>query len=297
MESGEHEPSTLDVKRGRSIGRGFMDDCKVFLNDKDIKLAEFNMLKKLVAFCDGNGLHYSFAGGSMLGAVRHQGFIPWDDDIDVSMPRPDYERLLRMSAAFRDETGLNLSGYQEIPLHLSPFCKVTNPCIRAKAANELAEGFLWIDVFPVDALPDDDVATRLIYRKAGMLQRALMLLVSEPSSGGTPLRRLAKRLLSPLANLQGLKTQIGKQLTDLATSLSYDQTNQVGIVTWGLYGEGERISKSGYEKRVEVNFEGQTFLSMSCWHEYLSGLYGDYMTLPPEDKRIIHGLTAWRLDD
>lgn len=119
------------------------------------------LLKMLVAFdrfCESHGISYTLLAGTLLGAVRHQGFIPWDDDVDVGMPRPDFVRLMGMAGEFHDQTGLSLAGHLGVGLAIAPLCKVVNSEIRVRPKNEVGERALWIDISPIDAMPDDDDA-------------------------------------------------------------------------------------------------------------------------------------------
>ena len=88
-----------------------------------------------------------------------------------------------------------------------------------------------------------------------------------------------------------------KKLNDIGQRFPYEDSTYVGVVTWGLYGAGERMLKSEFEKAVEVEFEGHKFPAFSCWDSYLRGLYGDYMQLPPVEKRKTHDMEAYLLEE
>ena len=122
-----------------------------------------------------------------------------------------------------------------------------------------------------------------------------MLCIANLGEGKTSIRKYAKYLLKPLAKLLGREWCI-KNIEKLAELYNYSDSQYVGIVTNGIYGVGERMLKSEFEKTVEVEFEGHKFPAFSCWDSYLTGLYGDYMQLPPVDKRKTHDMVAYIIE-
>ena len=261
------------------------------LNLNEIKNREFIMLCELDKFCKKNALKYYIAGGTLLGAIRHKGFIPWDDDIDVCMPRKDYEWLIRN---FK-------SNYKEIEIKSKlsigydiPFAKIVdkNTIIYSKFMNHEFDKMLWIDIFPIDGLPKDLEKVKNIYKKCNFYRKILLLTEANLGEGTNIFRKYIKYILKPLARLYGKKRCVDK-LEKIALSNNYDISEYVGAVTWGLYGIGERMLKIEFEKSVEVEFEGCKFPTFSCWDSYLSGLYGNYLELPPISKRSNHNFAVY----
>lgn len=266
-------------------------------NADTIKQWELNILQQFRSFCEAHSLRYSLTGGTLLGAIRHGGFIPWDDDIDVSMPRPDYERLISLKDQLMRETGMDLSGFSGCDIALSPFIKMINPKIRAKIADDLEEGFLWIDIFPVDGVPDDPQALELLFKRANLLRRYIFFLTCAPESKSSVAQRTLMTIIPPLIRAIPGSLEWGlRKLMNLSKSTSYDESESVATVGWGLYGPGERMDKAAYERTKNISFEGELFAAMECWDEYLSGVYGDYMTLPPESERKTHNVTVKFVD-
>lgn len=261
-----------------------------YLTDAEIKQEELRILCSFDAFCKEHGLQYSLAFGTLLGAVRHQGFIPWDDDIDVCMPRPDYENLLAYGNELNERFGLrivNIRGEQPYPI---AFSKVINPSIQveeSKLAVSLDE-CLWIDVFPVDGIQMSRAEFKSLVKKHWNRMRILGLgLYHSPSR----LQEIARRMLclllpSPL--------KVAKVMDDTLQALSFDGTAYVSDVAGSDPGKCVLLEKQGFMETIPVSFEGMQFPAMSCWEEYLTGLYGDYEKLPPPDERVSHGITAWR---
>lgn len=269
-----------------------------FLTLDEIHAVELGLLLKFDAFCEEYGLRYSLAGGTLLGAVRHKGFIPWDDDIDLCMPRPDWDRLVQIAQedAIPEETGFEARPFFMTELPDTPLLKVIDPhwMVQAEAENE--ETNLWLDVIPVDGLPSDERDLSRLYSKARVLRKTLMIGTSTAESGHSRARRAFKYIAGPVLRAFNAVKYLGRALDVLARKIPYGSTPYVGVLTWGLYGTGERVPLAGFEKVVGLEFEGREFSCMSCWDEYLSGIYGDYMQLPPEDQRVTHGMKVWKVN-
>lgn len=264
------------------------------LDSREMKDIELNILLEFQKTCRRENLKFYLAGGTLLGAVRHHGFIPWDDDVDVTMPRPDYQKLIKTykkRKLFPDY--LKLTGF-ELGSSAFPFLKLTDTRTKVDQKYEEAnEGdSLWIDIFPVDGLPDSTKEIDKVYKRAGFYREILKLNLANPKEGKTYLKKAFKRFFIPLAKIYGIK-RANRQIISIARSHKVRTSHTVGGVVWGLYGAGEAMPKSGYMKEAEVTFEGHTFSTMSCWDEYLTGLYGNYMELPPKEKRRTHDMKAW----
>ena len=261
---------------------------------QEVKKIELEILIEFCAFCKNNNLRFYLAGGTLLGAIRHHGFIPWDDDIDVCMPRPDYKKLLKL---FPEESRYTLR-IKELGNFNAPFAKIVDNRteIDTKYVDTSDEKHLWIDIFPVDGLPDDIEEVKSIYSRCNFWRRAYMLTVAKLGEGKNIIKKYAKFIFQPIVRFYGASRCIAK-IEKIAAQYKYEDSNYVGIVTWGFYGVGERMLKSEFEQDVEVEFEGHKFPAFSCWDSYLKGLYGDYMKLPPIEKRKTHDMVAYVIDE
>ncbi len=261
---------------------------------KEIKNIQLDILKKFADFCKINNLRYYLAGGTLLGAIRHKGYIPWDDDIDICMPRKDYEFLIKNFKNLKNiQLKSNLLGNLDLP-----FTKLVdiNTIVNSKFDESENNEHLWIDIFPVDGLPDNLKEVERIYTRCNFYRKILMLSNCKIGEGTTIFRKYSKYILKPLAKLYGKQRCINK-IENIAKQNSYENSEYVGIVTWGLLGSGQRMIKTEFEKSIEVDFEGYKFKTFSCWDSYLKGMYGNYMELPPKEKRKTHDITVYLIND
>ena len=261
----------------------------------EIKKIELDLLLSFRTLCEENHLYYTLCGGTLLGAVRHKGFIPWDDDIDVLMPRPDYDRLL-------NGVGIDLSMLPDSHKLVSwkegtfdyPFMKLTDTRTRVEnpyLAEDFQSNHIWIDIFPIDGNPEGDRELEKLYRKAIFIRQLIRLKVANPNAGKTKLKKHLKPLLVRLTGLLD-NQKLCKKLDDISKTYPFDDCRRIGGVLWG-YGPQERIDKAAYLTSVPIQFEGEVFNAPSNYDEYLSHLYGDYMKLPPVEKRVTHEIIGY----
>lgn len=265
------------------------------LSNADIKKVLLNILIDLQEACKKNNICFYLVGGSLLGAIRHQGFIPWDDDVDIGLKRPDYDRLQELSK--KDDF---LPPYLKLISHEKgnsqyPFMKIidTRYSMEQGYIKEGDVTSIWIDILPTDGLPNDDRKIKTIYKKAALYREILMLNFAKAGEGRSKLKALLKPLIIPFAKMIGVN-RANKLLDNLSRSTPYEKADKVGCIMWGLYGSRECMNRLEFEKPVEVKFEGHVFNAPSCWDSYLSNLYGDYMKMPPKEKQVTHELKVWK---
>lgn len=263
------------------------------LKQEEVKKYLLNILVNFNDFCKENQLETYLCAGTLLGAVRHHGFIPWDDDIDVCMARDEYERLIRLA----QKKPIFNQYYKIIDFRFNdsnyPYVKIID--LRTKMdqqfGNDVAD-YLWIDVFPMDGLPTKVEEQKKLYRRISFIREILMLSFAKPGEGRSLVKRIFKTPLIPLAKLYGLD-RANKQLSQLAQSYDYNKTGLIGDVLWGDFGR-EILTTKEYFQSTTVTFEEHEFDTMACWDKYLTMLYGeDYMQIPPKEKQVNHNLKAW----
>lgn len=263
---------------------------------REMQLAELDILIEFDRICRENNLTYSLVGGTLLGAVRHKGFIPWDDDIDIAMARPEYEKLYKLITENSDVLPDNLELISDRGENaLVPFLKITDKNVTVQSEAGESSDNLWIDIFPIDGYPKDDKKALKFWKK-NLRYRRIIFYSYNDGSRKKGWKKTAAKLYGLYARMYGIKRAL-KNMKRLIAKYPYESSELVGCSCWGMYGLGERLEKAKFEISTAFEFEGRQFMAMSNWHEYLSGIYGDYMQLPPEDKRHTHGVKAFRKDE
>ena len=268
---------------------------KNLLSLQQIQSRELDILRAFVLFCQSNSLRYTLLYGSLIGAVRHQGFIPWDDDIDVGMPRPDYRRLLALSDCFAQETGYRFAGLKGQALDIAPIVKVCDTSVGTFERGGLGEGSLWLDVFPIDGLPDNEDEARKHCKK---IWRKRMLLVAQTSPVSSA-KTLSRKLIKAAAKASGVFSnprKLSAQITSLAERYMFDECATVSAITWANTGFAGRFHRSAFDPACQMRFEDLIVDVISEYDRSLRGAYGDYMRIPSENERETHALQAWIRD-
>ena len=228
-----------------------------------------------------HNISYGIFNGSLLGAVRHKGFIPWDDDMDVVIPRPDYERFIAHSkewlpAPYEFVCPENDKAY---PL---PFGKVQDASTTLLERLHLSYlGGIYVDVFPLDAVPSNIVRRWMHFARYGFLRQALYWIHRDPYRHGHGPSSWVPLLTRKLTTMESLQRKIRK----LLTKYDYDTAEWVTDYTEGLHGV---MPKSIHGVFAPYQFEGKTFMGIKDYRYYLTQIYGDYMQIPKGDKQRQH---------
>lgn len=263
-----------------------MNEEKIEL--EELKRIELNVLNEIHAICAGEGLRYSLCGGTLLGAVRHGGFIPWDDDIDIFMPRPDYNKFLEICKT--RETPFKVISSETNPKYGYLFAKAYDPrtIIREENGNRNdAELGVYVDIFPIDGLGDTYDEAKSNFQKTRFDRELLVaynwrrFFKSITHSFFYEPVRLAFFILSRFVKSEKLI----KRIQSKYPSESFDASKYAGVIC-GSYRLKEILPSDVYSQFELIKFEEREYMAIKGKEKYLESIYGDYMRLPPEEKRV-----------
>lgn len=254
---------------------------------KDIEL---NMLKYVAQICDENKLRYFLGGGTLLGAIRHKGFIPWDDDVDIMMPREDYNKLAMILKEDNNEKYKYLD-YKNCNTYYYPFAKLIDKRTKIieKENKEIEELGIYIDIFPIDEISDEEEEDIKLFKKYKIYD----FMLSSYRLKKFKNKRIIKYLLKIYMNLFNNDKKILQKIEKLGQK--YTNTNTVACIS-GRYFQKEIMNKDYIKTYSWQEFEGYKFKVPVGYHEYLKKHYGNYMELPPKEKQISNHDTEvyWR---
>lgn len=260
------------------------------LSTTDIQTVSLEILQAVHSFCVQNSIRYSLAYGTLIGAVRHKGFIPWDDDIDIIMPRPDYDRFCH---SFNAEKYLLVSEYD--PKCYINYGKVfetkKTACRTLAPFNSYHTGGVSIDIFPADAVPDhrDQFITEV--KQLYPHWRRQIRYRHSMASLGDIIRTFSNKdiviLLLIKFSLQGkrLLKKENRIIRDTITQRNWESTNHWSQLSFLDDGYKCFLPIEDFSDTIDVEFEGQQFSALKGWDSFLKNLYGNYMELPPVDER------------
>lgn len=256
------------------------------------KNLQLEILKIIDSFCRANNLSYYLAFGTLLGAIRHKGYIPWDDDIDIMMPREDYNKLLELypsNGRYRFLTAQNTKNFPYAYGKVIDTLTIKNEAIRPKYQMIGLD----IDIFPIDNYPDDFDESNIWCKNIRSQQDKMYRLLAPHARGRSIQRTVVRNILISVGHLiddLGISTvsRYVSRIENLSQKYNANNTHYCGIASIATYGVKKRNRKDIYASAVEVVFEGLKFFAPVGYDEYLKDVYGDYMQLPPVEKRITH---------
>lgn len=244
---------------------------------KELRLLQIEILNYVDNFCKRNNLKYSLACGTLLGAIRHKGYIPWDDDIDIQFLRDDYNKFITLWIK-QGNHPYELLSLETTSYWGMAYAKVCNSKTIIKDGNYNFYG-VNIDIFPIDKVVDfEDFSKR--HKQIMNLYTKLHLCTYKSENKW-------KNILNKLRCIPYTPHRIALKIHKIAISKNDKEGEYLfEMVAGRLY--KNIFHKEAFDDVVEMEFEGKLYNVLKGWDTYLRSLYNDYMTLPPKEKQITH---------
>lgn len=269
---------------------------KEIMKMEDIQKVSLNILKQIAAVCEKKGFRYTLAYGTLIGAIRHKGFIPWDDDIDIQMPRPDYERFLQHMV---DHPLPNLKIFNHkyvkgYPLGISRIADMRYK-IEEKILKDHCDMGIFVDIYPIDGLSNTYDGAKKAYTITDK-PRANLLRIIDKKQNKIEFKQILTDPRYFISNIilhfKGL-SRVQMELERAARIFPFEDNKYVGIPNWNwiklVY------KREWYENFIKAPFEDSEFFISKYYDDILRAEYGDYMQLPPVEKRVYHhGYIAYK---
>ena len=255
------------------------------LSDRESKNLISDMLSEFDEFCKEKGLTYYLADGTLLGAVRHKGFIPWDDDADIYMMRDDYNKFINF-AAFGDYYEIvSPTNHTSSIYHPFPYCNLFDKrtlMISNTMKHNTGKG-QFIDVFPIDAVPHNYFAKKFLFLRLNLLDFFRRCSVYKKKKGKGIKGLITNCVKTILLPLDGEK--IAKHIDRVASSYSNNESEYVGLLVCSTNNK-VIFRRIWYSEKIQIEFEGRYYSAPKEYNLILENEYQDYMTLPPKEQQI-----------
>ena len=262
---------------------------KEITESRELREIQLEILKYVDRFCKQHKIEYFLCAGTLIGAIRHKGYIPWDDDIDICMKREQYEAFFKAFNSFDN------GEYKAVELCIDPnyyctFGKVYNDktSLREETESDFEIG-VNIDIFPLDSLPQYSLMTKVDLLRIRVLQRIRSLKTIKPNMRRSRAKNLLLKVGSFILKPFSVKNLMMKEIK-IATKYNSKSDSPRYLLDCDMlrYGLTKIYKYSDFDKSAEAEFEGCNFPVPTGYDNALRCIYGDYMTLPPEEKRIAH---------
>lgn len=262
----------------------------------EIKLTQLDILQALHEFCEENEIKYTLGCGTLLGAVRHQGYIPWDDDIDVYLLRADYEQLIvKFPKSYKND--FELICLERDKEWSRPYAKAfNNKTILFEDTTEKKRIGIGIDVYPIDYVPDNEDEWIKYNSRRLILQGLFSLKLMRINKNRSLLKNVVV-LISHIILLPISHRKIAKFIDKYAQKYNGKFHSYLCECVQGIITGKNRFKAKDLDSVVDCVFEDRVFKIMAGYHDYLINAYGDYMTPPPIEKQVsTHETEAYWID-
>ena len=265
---------------------------------KEIQSALAEILEHFADFCKGHHLTFFLSNGTLIGAVKYQKFVPWDDDCDVMMPRADYDKFLTLYKESENQKFRLLSDKTSNTWRM-PYAKLSDThTLLIEGDYEFGENMgISLDIFPIDRWhPNEKKAARQTFR-AELYKR--FLICANAGTFQTPKKGFTKLILWGIhlvGKAFGWKYW-RKRICRMAEQSKTHPEKYVGCMAWCCHGKGEILPAEVFSKAADVTFLGKTYPAPQGYDQYLTNLYGEWRKeLPPDKQKSNHNIEVFRKD-
>jgi len=258
---------------------------------RDIQLIELEMLLEVERICKKCSIHYCISAGTLLGAVRHGGFIPWDDDADVAFLRSEYEKFREACKTELDKTRFYFQDYRNTPGYRWGYGKLrrkNTQFIRLNQEFMPYEQGIFIDIMPYDNVPDKFILRKLHNLCCFLYRKCFWAPVGKRSAQG--IEKLAYEVLNLIPD-----KRLYESFNRFINRCNKKTTKRIRILTLPVPGKEHGYLKDCFLRLTYIDFEGFKLKGMKDYDTYLAYKYGEYMELPPIEARKVHPVSSLKL--
>ncbi len=259
-----------------------------------VQMTELELLREIDRICRKHGIRYCIIAGTLLGAVRHGGFIPWDDDADVAMLRPEYERFVQACRTDLDSSRFYFQDQQETPGYRWGYGKLRRKdslFLREHQEHMPYEQGIFTDVFPLDAVPDGRIGRTAVDLQCYIVRKFLWARVGKYADPN-PWKRRVYAWMDRVP-----EERLLRYFRRMVQTAGKRRSGWVRILLFPTPNRERGYRRSWYERTEEIRFEGYPFPGIADYDAYLEFKYGDYRQLPPPEQRRAHPVSRLRLPE
>ena len=266
---------------------------KQYLSKEELKDSQMNILKFIDRVCKENDISYFVNYGTLLGAIRHKGFIPWDDDIDICLYREDYDRFINVVKEMKDNR-YQVLDYDSSDWYFQNFAVIldTDTVIEDHIKVEPHDTSVFVDVFPVERFDDVKVVDKA--RLLATLRVISYIQLQYVQYGDSKLKDFCRKIMWYLLRLVNPRF-FGKRIDKLINKYRNPSGKYEGLIGCGKDGRKEVFPAGTYTELIEVPFEDMMVPIPKNYDEFLTQFYGDYMQIPSQEEIDYksHGIKAY----
>lgn len=259
---------------------------------RQLQMTELELLEEVERICKKCDIHYNIIAGTLLGAVRHGGFIPWDDDADVALLRPEYEKFRKACETELDTERFYFQDHRNTPGYRWGYGKLRRKntlFLREHQEHMPYEQGVFIDIFPLDYVPDHYPLRSLHNFKCFIYRKFFWSEVGKIADKS----KLMCGLYSIMSKVP--EERLKSSFNRFVKKTDKKETGWVRILTFPTPNKEYGYRTEWYENSADIPFEGVTFSGIRDYDAYLSFKFGEYMKLPPEGQRKVHPVSDIKL--